>query len=233
METPVTYPVHEMFFTFQGEGVYMGQPAFFVRTYGCPVHCPFCDSAGTWHPSWIPNDVKRLTPEQITQAAMESGAEKVVITGGEPAIFDLRPLTRSLHSSLLTIHLETSGAFEINGELDWVTVSPKRWKPPVVSAVLRADEFKFIIETPADIAFYEKMIRDLVLHPRSHAPIWLHPEWSQRSNSVVLQAISEAVKQGSGTFRAGWQIHKCYQVDSLDARSRPLVPLGGRIEKGY
>lgn len=220
-----------MFYTFQGEGAYMGQPAFFVRLYGCPVHCPWCDSAGTWHPSWVPKDVQRLTPEAITKAAIDSQAKTVVITGGEPAIFDLEPLSSYLHDAFLEVHLETSGAFMINGDIDWITVSPKKWKPPVASSVHDASEFKIIVEQPSDIPFYLDMLHSMTT--AITVPIWLHPEWSHSKDRTVLNAISEAVKSGSGQLRAGWQLHKCYQVDNLDNRTRALVPLGGDPNRGY
>jgi len=225
-----TYPIHEMFDTFQGEGVHMGKPAFFIRTYGCPVHCPWCDSAGTWHPDWIPKDVSRMTPEQIVKS-LPPRTKIVIITGGEPTIFNLNPLVDELHMLDIQVHLETSGGFPIQGELDWITLSPKKWRHPIPSALVRADEFKFIIETEEDIDFYWKLIQ--MPNYTEDRPIWLHPEWSQHKNSKVLEAICEAVKDGEGQYRAGWQLHKCYGVDLLDKRSRPMVPLGGDYKRGF
>jgi len=225
-----TYPIHEMFDTFQGEGIHLGKPAFFIRTFGCPVHCPWCDSAGTWHPDWIPKDVNRMTPEEIVRQ-LPAGCQMVIVTGGEPAIHDLAPLVDALHERELRVHLETSGGFSIKGEFDWITLSPKRWKHPFMGSLVRADEFKFIIEAPEDIDFYWKLIQ-IPNYPEER-PIWLHPEWSKCKNPEVLDAICDAVKDGRGRFRAGWQLHKCYQVDQLDSRSRPLVPLGGDFKKGF
>jgi len=73
------YPVHERFFTFQGEGVHTGKRAFFVRLFGCPVHCPWCDSAGTWHPDWVPAEVDRMEVDQIQRELIGSRAEILVI----------------------------------------------------------------------------------------------------------------------------------------------------------
>jgi len=221
-----------MFDTFQGEGVYMGRPAFFVRTFGCPVHCPWCDSAGTWHPDWLPEDVGRMTPEEIVRQ-LPPRCQIVVITGGEPAIHNLGPLVNALHEREVRVHLETSGGFAIDGELDWITLSPKKWKPPLPSSVARADEFKVIVEEPEDIGFYNAMLTRNGVNEHSLKPIWLHPEWSRCRNPDVLEAICEAVKDGEGRFRAGWQLHKCYSVDILDSRTRPLVPLGGDFKKGF
>lgn len=226
------YPVHEVFHTFQGEGVHMGLPAFFIRLYGCPVHCPWCDSAGTWHKDWVPEHVKKKTANVLADMAEDSGVEIVVITGGEPAVYDLTELMERINRNGMLAHLETSGAFQVQGMPDWITLSPKKWKLPLAETMRRADEFKIIVEQPEDIVFYENVIKAEREFKRPPI-VWLHPEWSQRDNPAVLIAISEAVKNGNGVYRAGWQLHKLYRVDALDERSQPLVPLGGDTKKGF
>ena len=234
------YPVHEMFHTFQGEGVHMGKLAFFVRLFGCPVKCPWCDSAGTWHPDYVPKDITRMSPDSIVEQAVASGARILVVTGGEPAIHDLRNLANAAHAEGLLVHLETSGGFPIKGYIDWITLSPKKWKLPLAENVKVANEFKFIIETAEDIKFYFEMIKELGYDPQDplnedEVPIWLHPEWGQSKNGGTLGAICKAVKEQGpqGTFRAGWQLHKLYDIDRMDSRSRKLVPLGGDPKRGY
>lgn len=234
--TPITYPVHECFHTFQGEGVHTGRRAFFIRLFGCPVHCPWCDSAGTWHPEYIPkaDDLQRMTVEDLVNLALGAEAPIVVITGGEPAIHNLEPLCRGLHARGFRVHLETSGAFAIHGLFHWITLSPKKWKLPLTDNVLQASEFKIIVETPEDIQFYHQKLQELGLSTFwEKRPIWLHPEWSQRDNTAVLGAISNAIKKSTTeNFRAGWQLHKLYKVDLADSRSRPPVPLGGNPQLG-
>lgn len=230
-------PIHETFHAFQGEGVHMGRSAFFIRTYGCPVHCPWCDSAGTWHPNWIPPEgVVRRSAESLVEEARMAMPEFIVVTGGEPAVHDLTDLCEAAHEAMLPVHLETSGAFPLEGKgkFDWVTVSPKKWKMPLADLVLRADELKIIVEELGDIPFYYEMMKMLGWHPTGpEQPVWLHPEWGQRENPEVLNAICQAVSDGRGMFRAGWQIHKLYKVDQLDNRVRSPVPLGGNEMKGY
>ena len=238
------YPVHERFATFQGEGVHMGRAAFFIRLFGCPVHCPWCDSAGTWHPKHVPATVAKMSALELAQEAVNSQAKIVVITGGEPAIHDLSSLCDAIRdefdfgvNSLANIHLETSGSFPIMGDVDWITVSPKRWKDPIEEVVVAADEFKFIIEKPEDIEYYRRLIEEKGFDPERlngrQVPIWLHPEWSQRDNPQVLSAISDAVTTLGEDYRAGWQLHKLYKVDTRDPRSAPPVPLGGDPAKGF
>jgi len=208
----------------------MGFPAFFIRTYGCPVKCPWCDSAGTWHPTWTPMNIGRFTADELACEAAASGAPVVVVTGGEPCVHDLGDLTHECHKRGLKVHVETSGGFEIKGMVDWITLSPKKWKEPLPVNLLRADEFKIIVEEPADIELYTRMIK---MATYNYPHVWLHPEWSKRHNLKVLEAITDTVKVGKGHYRAGWQIHKLYKADLLDPRSEKPVPLGGDMEKGW
>lgn len=226
-------PIHEQFYTFQGEGIHAGKAAYFIRTFGCPVHCPWCDSAGTWHPNYIPDKIDRFSVADLTAAVSETKAESVIITGGEPAIHDLTELCQSLKSAGYPIHLETSGAFTIRGAFDWITLSPKRWKLPLAENVQAAQEFKCIVDTPQAIEEYTEMLIQLNGTPITDRPIWLHPEWSQQKDPKVLDLITEWIKAHGAPFRAGWQLHKNYAADLKDPRSAPAAPLGGDPELGY
>lgn len=230
-------PVHERFQAFQGEGVHMGRSAFFIRLFGCPVHCPWCDSAGTWHKEWVPSHIDKMGSSQLVAEAMAHRPDFIVVTGGEPLIHDLEDLISDAILEKMPVHVETSGGFPIKGALDphWITLSPKRWKQPIPDMMERADEFKVIVESPDDISFYWHLIEPFY----KGQSVWLHPEWSHREDKEVLNAISNEV-MGSGfrrgqkvDFRAGWQLHKLYSVDALDNRTKPLVPLGGDLTKGY
>lgn len=225
-----TLPVHECFHSWQGEGAHLGRSAYFIRLFGCPVHCPWCDSAGTWHPDYVPKNVQRLSAEELSDAAKASGAQFVVVTGGEPAIHDLSELTEALQKRGLGRHLETSGGFEIRGEFDWVTLSPKWQKLPLAEALKQASEFKIIVEDEESI---EKWIAVLGVELESDRAVWLHPEWSQHGNAAVLESITRCVKERGDPFRAGYQMHKLYQADLLDPNSRESAPLGGDQSKGY
>ncbi len=223
-------PIHERFHAFQGEGVHMGRNAFFIRTFGCPLKCPWCDSAGTWHPKFIPKHINRMETSALVQEAFESMAEFVVITGGEPTVHDLTELTTLLQVRAIPVHLETSGAFELRGAFDWITCSPKDSKPALESVMRVANEFKLIISKPDDIKRWLN-----VIHPfrQVGAQVWLHPEWSCRNDSDILRAIAQAVTTPHTYLRAGYQMHKLYRCDALDNRSAPPAPLGGNQNLGY
>lgn len=222
-----TYPVHETFYSWQGEGCHMGRAAFFIRLFGCPLHCPWCDSAGTWHPDFVPGKVPRRTAADLAAEAAAERPEFVVITGGEPCIHNLAALTTALAAHGLPAHLETSGAYPITGDFAWVTLSPKCAAAPLPGCVARASEFKLIIE---DAASADHWIAELGKRGRAaddRRPVWLHPEWSKHRDPAVLAAITQTVKRLRAPFRAGWQLHKNYRADALDARSAPEAPLGG------
>jgi len=222
------YPVNETFLSWQGEGVHLGRKAFFIRLQGCPVKCAWCDSASTWHPQYVPKQVRKATAAELAAEAKASAPQFVVITGGEPCVHDLAPLLAALTSVGLPAHLETCGAYPIAPGFAWVTVSPKWAKLPLSESLQRADEVKIIVEAPDTITRWTEAVGGQWLAPH----VWLHPEWSQRANPAVLKAITDQVKAVGGVFRAGWQVHKPYSADALDARARPPVPLGGDPAKG-
>ena len=228
------YPVYERFYTWQGEGVHLGRAAYFIRLYGCPQACPWCDSAGTWHRDYRPEGVTPMSAEELAQAVRAESPDGafVVVTGGEPILFDLAPLTAALHALGRRVHIETSGIAPLRGDLDWVTLSPKpfgQW--PLPEVVARADEVKLIVHEPGDIRAGLETLAGL----REGAVIWLHPEWSKarERDAGVLNAITGAVKDDP-RLRAGYQMHKLYRADDLDAHSdKRLIPLGGNPGLGY
>ncbi|EIQ01477.1 organic radical activating enzyme [Opitutaceae bacterium TAV1] len=230
MSASTTLPVYETFFTWQGEGCHMGRAAFFIRTFGCPVKCAWCDSAGTWHPDWVPADVPRIAVDELAAHARATAAVFAVVTGGEPTIHDLRPLTAALRAAGLPAHLETSGAYPVRGDFAWITVSPKWARPPLPENLRRASELKLIVEDADSIRRWWDAIGDEVSAVRH---VWLHPEWSRREDPAVLGAISAWIKTHGDPFRAGWQLHRLYNVDALDTRARPAIPLGGDPARGY
>lgn len=224
------YPIYEHFYAFQGEGIYMGSAAYFIRFYGCPLKCSWCDSAGTWHKDWVPSIIDRLEPPEILELIEKNNKNGfIVLTGGEPSIFDLDPLIDCLKSKLnIKIHIETSGAFPISNNIDWITLSPKWSKLPLQENLKKANEIKIIVEDRDSIQKWME-----VIGKNMGIPVWLHPEWSQRNNIEVLNSISEYIKENGNNFRAGYQLHKLYKVDSLDINSKPLVPIGGNKNNEY
>jgi 7-carboxy-7-deazaguanine synthase len=226
-------PVNELFYTFQGEGVFMGCAAFFVRLNGCDQRCGWCDSASTWHPKYKPEGVLRLTPLQILQHLQEAKVQAgafVVVTGGEPALHPLYPLISLCRAHGYNVHIETAGHRPLPRSIDWITLSPKPFSiKPLPENVLRANEFKIIVDSEAAL---EEGLDCVLPYARDKAAIWLHPEWGHRSDPDILGLITERVK-ANPRLRAGYQIHKLYRSDALDPNSRKeIIPLGGDPQRG-
>jgi 7-carboxy-7-deazaguanine synthase len=119
-----TLPISETFHSIQGEGKLTGVPSFFIRLSGCNLRCVWCD---TPYASWNPDGAAQAI-EAIADAAMV--ATHVVVTGGEPLIFERLPvLLHALKRRKLHITIETAGTvFQpelLRGLVDLVSISPK------------------------------------------------------------------------------------------------------------
>jgi organic radical activating enzyme len=153
---PDALPVVETFHSLQGEGTHAGRSAWFLRLAGCTVGCPWCDTKVSWPQAAHP---QRATADLAAEAAAAAaaGAAFAVITGGEPLHHDLGPLCEALAGSGLPLHLETSGVDRLSGRFAWITLSPKRHRPPRPDLLAACDELKAVVHEPADLRFAEAM----------------------------------------------------------------------------
>lgn len=145
-------PVNEIFYSLQGEGMHTGSAAVFVRLSGCNLRCTFCD---TDHSASVPMSVREIV-EKVEECG--GGSRIVIVTGGEPSLYDLTELTEALHRSGRRVHVETNGTREIKGDVDWITCSPKKDALPPYSVdasiAERASELK-VVYTGQDAAELE------------------------------------------------------------------------------
>ncbi len=202
-------PVSEYFHSWQGEGFHTGKSAFFIRTYGCPVKCSWCDSPETWHPDHIPDKVDKKNISFLVKEAVSSKCEFCVITGGEPAIHDLTSLVDSLRKENIASHIETCGAYPIKGNVDWITLSPKWNALPTEDNLFKANEIKLIVEDEKSI---QKWITQLGQKSLENKVVFLNPEWSMRNEPTVLNSISNFVQENGHPYRVGFQLHKQFNV---------------------
>lgn len=168
----------EHFYTLQGEGAHSGVAAYFIRLGGCDVGCVWCDVKDSWDAAKHP----KMHVDDIAAAASKHPARVAVVTGGEPAMYDLTALCEALHRQGFKVHIETSGAYPLSGELDWVTVSPKKFKPPVQEALNKADELKVVIFHKSDFDWAEQHAANV---PDS-CKLYLQPEWGKKDNITPL-----------------------------------------------
>lgn len=98
-------PLVEDFYTIQGEGFHTGKPAYFIRLGGCDVGCRWCDAKYTWNPKlYPPTDIS-----EVVRRATSCQAQAIVITGGEPLLYPLGPLTSALKGHGLKIFSRNFG----------------------------------------------------------------------------------------------------------------------------
>ncbi|WP_339925884.1 7-carboxy-7-deazaguanine synthase QueE [uncultured Cyclobacterium sp.] len=194
-------PLMEAFYTIQGEGMFSGQPAYFIRLGGCDVGCVWCDVKDSWEAERWP-----IVPIQQMVAEAESfPARLVVITGGEPLMHNLGPLTSLLKEKGFQINMETSGAHPFSGKIDWTCLSPKKFKQPVPEVYARADELKVVVFNKSDFDFALK--HALLVNEKCH--LLLQPEWSKAE--IMTPLIIDFVKENPA-WRVSLQTHKYMEI---------------------
>jgi 7-carboxy-7-deazaguanine synthase len=171
-------PLMEEFYTIQGEGFHTGKPAYFIRLGGCDVGCHWCDVKESWDANTHP-----LTPaENIVMNALQYPARAVVVTGGEPSAFNLDYLTSELKKNSVLTFIETSGAYPLTGNWDWICLSPKKTSPPKPEIFKRAHELKVIVYNKDDFKWAEENAQ----HMNENALLYLQPEWSKSKEMTPL-----------------------------------------------
>jgi 7-carboxy-7-deazaguanine synthase len=200
-ESATIFSVMEHFYTIQGEGANAGKAAYFIRLGGCDVGCVWCDVKESWDASSHP----LLSIEKIIDLIKNSPAESVVITGGEPLMYNLELLTDALRNEGLRIWLETSGAYPVTGNWDWIVFSPKKFKAPHPDIFQQAHELKIIVYNKSDFDWAEKYAA--LVNPS--CLLFLQPEWSREKEMSPL--IVDYVKQHP-RWQISLQTHKYLQI---------------------
>lgn len=194
-------PLVEHFYSLQGEGYNTGKAAYFLRIGGCDVGCSWCDSRYSWNPDIHP----LVTVEEISRIVSESGADSVVVTGGEPLMWNLDKLCSSLGKLGLKTFLETSGAYPLSGKWDWLCLSPKINAPPGEEILRKADELKVIIEKTNDFTWAEEMSA----HVSDNCYLYLQPEW--RRSSEIAGTIVDYILRNT-KWMISLQSHKYIKI---------------------
>jgi 7-carboxy-7-deazaguanine synthase len=194
-------PLMEAFYTIQGEGYHSGRAAYFIRLGGCDVGCHWCDVKESWNAE----DHPLTSVNSIVAAAAAFPAKVAVITGGEPLIYNLKELTRKLHEKGILTFIETSGAYPLSGEWDWICLSPKKFKFPQDSIMPHVSELKVVIFNRSDFEWAESFASKL--DPR--ARLYLQPEWSKAEQITPL--IVDYVKSNP-KWQVSVQTHKYMNI---------------------
>ena len=190
------YSLVETFDSIQGEGLYNGSLCFFLRLGGCDIGCHWCDEKKSWDESKHP----KSSVNEIIDLVIKSPSDIVVVTGGEPLMHNLDELTIELKKHK-RVHLETSGAYNLTGDWDWITLSPKKRKLPSPEIYKKTNELKCIIYNNSDFEFAinesKKVSKDCLLY--------LQPEWSKKD--YMVEEIINFIKLNP-RFKLSIQKHK-------------------------
>ncbi len=195
-------PIMETFYTVQGEGAFAGTPAFFIRLGGCDVGCVWCDVKESWDADRHP----LIEVDTVASMVEESGARVVVVTGGEPTMYDLSELTHALKEKGVRTHIETSGTNELTGVWDWITFSPKKFKAPVDSIYNQAHELKIIVFHPSDLEWGSGHASKV----NANCSLYFQAEWDKRETNYPL--IIDFIRKNP-SWKISVQTHKYLGVD--------------------
>ncbi|MCP4120982.1 MAG: 4Fe-4S cluster-binding domain-containing protein [Bacteroidetes bacterium] len=195
-------PVMEHFYSLQGEGFHQGSAAYFIRLAGCDVGCHWCDVKESWQA-----EKSQLVSIESLVAALDNNPKSIcVITGGEPAMYNLGPLTTQLRNAGWKVHIETSGAYPVSGFFDWVCVSPKKIKDPQANWLSIADEIKVIVFNKNDLDWADEFIDKV----QPDCELYLQPEWSKEK--LVLPLIVDKIKCNP-KWKISLQSHKYMGIE--------------------
>lgn len=178
-------PVMEQFYTLQGEGANTGRAAYFIRIAGCDVGCTWCDVKESW-----PVDEKQLvTIDSLIKNALSYKGKFIVITGGEPTLYDLTSLVNKLIASGFEIAIETSGTNKILGEFNWICLSPKKFKPVLEENFILAHELKIIAFNNHDLQWALELQKKV----NKMCKLYLQPEWdnAEKMTPLIIEFIKE------------------------------------------
>ncbi|WP_314203346.1 7-carboxy-7-deazaguanine synthase QueE [Capnocytophaga bilenii] len=193
-------PLMEAFYSLQGEGFYKGTAAYFIRLGGCDVGCHWCDVKESWEAERHP-----LVQAQTIADEALAHSKTIIITGGEPLMWNLNLLTQRLKAGGARTHIETSGAHPLSGEWDWICLSPKKIKRPVGDVLRRANELKMVIYNNNDFLFAEEMAAEV----NQECLLYLQPEWSKR-DKVIPKIVDYVLAHPQ--WKASLQMHKYLDI---------------------
>ena len=194
-------PLMEEFYSLQGEGFHTGKAAYFLRIGGCDVGCNFCDVKESWDKNRHP-----LTEvDKMVEHILESQADSVVVTGGEPCLYNLDYLCKKLKKHNLLLHIETSGSEPLSGVWDWICFSPKNKTIIFPEFYTLANELKMIIETENDFIWAEYNASKV----NGSCICYLQPEWS-KFEKITPVIVSYILK--NPRWKISLQSHKYMKI---------------------
>ncbi|WP_185864626.1 7-carboxy-7-deazaguanine synthase QueE [Blattabacterium cuenoti] len=201
----IFFPIKEFFYSLQGEGYHSGIAAYFIRFEGCDIKCKWCDTKYSWK-------IKKedfVPIEKIIDNVNNEKTNTIIITGGEPMMWNLSPLTKILKKMGYNIHVETSGSYLIKDKyIDWITISPKKNRFPLKENYeKKISELKVVISNENDFLFAER--QSYFIKNKKNCILSLQPEWNNYDKMIpkIIYYIKKNPK-----WRLSLQIHKMINI---------------------
>lgn len=206
----------EIFCSIQGESSDSGLPCIFVRLYGCPIGCSYCDQPQT------PDQRKRVSVENIINKVLKfKGVKYVCITGGEPLIYkEVIPLTWELLHMGYKVSIETSGCVPIEDlgyrrsfkyVMDIKCPSSGVSEKNIFDNLLHLqtnDEVKFVIANREDYDYMKKVLNK---YP-TQASILVSPMFDENQKAVIGNELVDWIIEDRLNVRVQIQLHKIIGV---------------------
>ncbi|MBF0359152.1 MAG: 7-carboxy-7-deazaguanine synthase QueE [Magnetococcales bacterium] len=201
------FPICDLFTSIQGEGRWSGRAMVFIRFWGCPLACSWCDEPLHKDPSARRDLPLETLLEQVD--SIGAGISSVLLTGGEPlAVEQLSLLIAELKKRGKWLAMESSGVgYDIPEGLDWLTISPK--KALAEEVMTKADELKFIVGPSLSTAQKQEINHWAAIHPN----VWLQPRAD--NNKPNLQANAKCLQlvlASQGRLNLSVQLHKYLNI---------------------
>lgn len=190
------YPIVEIFHSVQGEGFHTGIPHVFIRFGNCNLRCEWCD---TDFMTFEDMDI-----DSIIEEVLSYDCDRVIFTGGEPAMQDLSVIGKRLKEHGINISIETNGTIPVDPIIDWICVSPKDQLYPNVSIKQRTGDELKVVYCGQDLALYDELKKGFThLYIQ---PCYVEDE-SVEANGKSFQIVERLVKDSPG-WRLSLQTHK-------------------------
>lgn len=149
------YKINEIYYSLQGEGANTGMPSIFIRFSGCNLNCDFCDTDF--------EDYRIMTEQDILKEISQYPCKNIVLTGGEPTLQVDDTICKTLKQNNYILHIETNGTGIVNKMVDYITVSPKKYR--IIQQT--GDELKLVFDTLNPEYFLKYNFKRFYLQPKS------------------------------------------------------------------